>query len=229
MKPHKHAEVIKAWADNKPIQRRMSDGFWMDVTTLAPYFNAESEFRIKPEPPEMAYPKTRMTNEVLNDVYDRSHNRLQKIFFPEGELAAVANAAMTRAKPPAPDLLTDWIPCTTPPVRDGVYEITGTSYIGLMKPFRMAYTNGEWLRMDGNVFLGGAEITKWSWRGVRRWVLVRKAHPIFDPARGYLVEARPRSALFGELGVLTRPFLTEAAAKRFANRYSRLGLTAVLP
>ena len=51
-KPHKHAEVIKAWADGKPIQvRHKSIIEWEDyVSSITPDFNNEFfEWRIKPE------------------------------------------------------------------------------------------------------------------------------------------------------------------------------------
>lgn len=49
-KPHKYAEVIKAWADGKPIQRRLIGAhFWEDVDEH-PYFdNTTLEWRVKPE------------------------------------------------------------------------------------------------------------------------------------------------------------------------------------
>ena len=49
-KPHKWAEVIKAWADGKPIQVRM-DSVWVDyVSNNMPPFNFTCyEFRVKPE------------------------------------------------------------------------------------------------------------------------------------------------------------------------------------
>lgn len=49
-KPHKWAEVIKAWADGKPIQVRM-DSCWVDYdSNNTPPFNfACYEFRVKPE------------------------------------------------------------------------------------------------------------------------------------------------------------------------------------
>ena len=48
-KPHKHAELIKAWADGAKIQARDSDG-WKDVYENQPSWLDCFEFRIKPEP-----------------------------------------------------------------------------------------------------------------------------------------------------------------------------------
>ena len=52
-KPHKWAEVIKAWADGKPIQVRFKNStFWIDeeFDGGVPLFNApDREWRVKPE------------------------------------------------------------------------------------------------------------------------------------------------------------------------------------
>lgn len=52
MKPHRHAELIKAWADGAEIQIKMfpneqGDWEWEDV--LAPLWYPNNEYRIKPE------------------------------------------------------------------------------------------------------------------------------------------------------------------------------------
>ena len=46
MKPHKHAELIKAWADGATIQIDRY-GKWEDITN--PRWSSEFEYRIKPE------------------------------------------------------------------------------------------------------------------------------------------------------------------------------------
>jgi hypothetical protein len=46
-KPHKHAEVIKAWADGEAIQL-CDNGRWFDVT--GPSWSLSTEYRIKPQP-----------------------------------------------------------------------------------------------------------------------------------------------------------------------------------
>lgn len=51
MKPHKHAELIKAWADGAEIE--VFDKIlnsWFDVIDDAPIFFEHNEYRIKPEP-----------------------------------------------------------------------------------------------------------------------------------------------------------------------------------
>lgn len=48
--PHKHAELIKAWADGAEIQFRYNVAFtWTDVKGVCGW-DEECEFRIKPEP-----------------------------------------------------------------------------------------------------------------------------------------------------------------------------------
>ena len=52
MKPHKHAEVIKAWADGAQIQSRMSgDEEWIvwPGQDISPYFRSDVEYRVKPQ------------------------------------------------------------------------------------------------------------------------------------------------------------------------------------
>lgn len=49
-KPHKWAEVIKAWADGKPIQRRLIGAHFWDDVDEHPYFdNTTLEWRVKPK------------------------------------------------------------------------------------------------------------------------------------------------------------------------------------
>ena len=48
---HKHAELIKAWADGAQIQIRDDlDDIWLD--TNSPSWDAKYQYRIKPEPKE---------------------------------------------------------------------------------------------------------------------------------------------------------------------------------
>ena len=44
-KPHKHAELIKAWADGAEIERRYSKDCWQLVTN--PLWDEDAEYRIK--------------------------------------------------------------------------------------------------------------------------------------------------------------------------------------
>lgn len=47
--PHKHAELIKAWADGAEIEVSMDGSHWSDCLG-APSFNVNFKYRIKPEP-----------------------------------------------------------------------------------------------------------------------------------------------------------------------------------
>ena len=46
MKPHKHAEIIKSWADGAEIEAKNQDGNWYLVK---PTWREDQEYRIKPE------------------------------------------------------------------------------------------------------------------------------------------------------------------------------------
>jgi hypothetical protein len=49
MKPHKHAELIKAWADGADIEHfSVPAQIWM--YTARPAWNEDNNYRIKPEP-----------------------------------------------------------------------------------------------------------------------------------------------------------------------------------
>lgn len=47
-KPHKHAELIKAWADGAEIQYKGSDGKWLDCGNFFTWID-DVEYRIKPK------------------------------------------------------------------------------------------------------------------------------------------------------------------------------------
>lgn len=54
-KPHKHAELIKAWADGAEIQYKDSLGNWFDCQD-DPRWSEHVAYRIKPEPkPDIVY------------------------------------------------------------------------------------------------------------------------------------------------------------------------------
>ena len=49
-KPHKHAELIKAWADGAEIEEKYYDGIWRPFNDGQWMDNNPWEYRIKPEP-----------------------------------------------------------------------------------------------------------------------------------------------------------------------------------
>lgn len=49
--PHKHAQLIKAWADGALIEYwSKTTKQWIDVEAINPYWKETTEYRIKPEP-----------------------------------------------------------------------------------------------------------------------------------------------------------------------------------
>lgn len=48
-KPHKHADLIKAWADGAVIQYENSRGDWLRCMGDVPSWSASANYRIKPE------------------------------------------------------------------------------------------------------------------------------------------------------------------------------------
>lgn len=50
-KPHKHAEVIKAWADGADVQfLNRARREWVDIDRGNPVWDYDLEYRIKPQP-----------------------------------------------------------------------------------------------------------------------------------------------------------------------------------
>jgi hypothetical protein len=51
MKPHKHAELIKLWADGAEIQYQNENSLdWVTIRGSNPTWHGETKYRIKPEP-----------------------------------------------------------------------------------------------------------------------------------------------------------------------------------
>ena len=81
MKPHKHAELIKAWADGAVIQ---SKHFPLDswTSTTTPAWFLSSEYRIKPEPKPDCARYTHASRSGIDGFFSRtfSHNNLKLTF-----------------------------------------------------------------------------------------------------------------------------------------------------
>jgi hypothetical protein len=60
-KPHKHAEVIKAWADGKVVQVQADDGLWLDIDK--PEWVTGCAYRVKPELVKVRYRVAAMRGE----------------------------------------------------------------------------------------------------------------------------------------------------------------------
>ncbi len=99
MKPHKHAELIKAWADGMQIQKEHIDydadendfgnTYWSDDNN--PSWDEAANFRIKPTEPEKVYPVTNYTGKELWELYMDHTGTEYKSF------SKVANASIRRA------------------------------------------------------------------------------------------------------------------------------------
>lgn len=64
-KPHKHAEVIKAWADGAEIELMHPDGAWTD--SGIPTWSIWNVYRIKPPAPK--WPETNLSGDFLDDAW----------------------------------------------------------------------------------------------------------------------------------------------------------------
>jgi hypothetical protein len=89
MAAHKHAAVIKAWADGEPIQYCTVMGEW--VNCPEPAWADDYEYRVKPAEPEKVYPQTTLNGNELERIYQ------QKNMGRSGGFMAIANAAIRRA------------------------------------------------------------------------------------------------------------------------------------
>lgn len=65
--PHKHAELIKAWADGAEIEYRNAEGEWYEAR--GPAWGPETQYRIKPE---RVYPKSSLTYGELFNTFSHS-------------------------------------------------------------------------------------------------------------------------------------------------------------
>lgn len=82
--PHKHAEVIRAFADGATIQVGYPTGEWVD--NAYPHFDEKVQYRVKPEPAAPKWPQTTMTDEQLIAAWENGPEALK--------LTATANAAI---------------------------------------------------------------------------------------------------------------------------------------
>lgn len=85
--PHKHAELIKKWADGGIIQFRADIGDWRDCTNNNPYWVTSVEYRVKPQ---RVFPISTLTDSELSDIWAEA---------PYGVVnshRAAANAAIKR-------------------------------------------------------------------------------------------------------------------------------------
>lgn len=88
MKPHKHAELIKQWADGAEIQECVGPDQWWDDET--PSWHPDVAYRIKPQskPDQIVYPSTATSFEG-NDKYN---------WYVKGELKLVFDGETGKLK-----------------------------------------------------------------------------------------------------------------------------------
>lgn len=68
--PHKHAEVIKAWADGAAVQIKDGDS-WFDMSEgQQPTWRDDFEYRVKPVEADRVYPYTQLTLNELMSLWD---------------------------------------------------------------------------------------------------------------------------------------------------------------
>ena len=83
-KPHKHAELIKAWADGAEIQV-LVDNEWIEASR--PTWLEGWRYRIKPEPkPDFEIFYFYKNGELLSASYENKEPNLKLIFTSEGKL-----------------------------------------------------------------------------------------------------------------------------------------------
>ena len=92
MKPHPHAEIIKAWADGAEIE--VYDGLhdrWCDLTNSCPAWTSQ-RYRIKPEPK----PDFQQTMDVyFNKMYKHFPDDLRKKHLMIGEFSLLGTMQLT--------------------------------------------------------------------------------------------------------------------------------------
>lgn len=133
-------------------------------------------------------------------------------------MADIDAATPAKAGPP----LTDWISCTTPPVREGEYEVEALRYGD--KPWRATYRDGKWFTAESSTFVKVgqsmddtmAHPENYRWRGVRRWVLVQRNEPILG-RDAYIEHRTPQNTKWTAELAQAKGFDTEA--KAMAYRY----------
>jgi hypothetical protein len=68
--PHKHAELIKAWADGAEIEYWRDPYGWESCACNSPSWGVEAQYRIKPEPkPDVVVDRMLCVTVVDDDTY----------------------------------------------------------------------------------------------------------------------------------------------------------------
>ena len=88
MKPHKHAELIKAWADGAEIEwKHKFTNNWVRFDEQDHFWSEAYEYRIKPGPkPDFEIFYFYKNGELLSASYENKEPNLKLIFTGEGKL-----------------------------------------------------------------------------------------------------------------------------------------------
>ena len=92
---HKHSELIKKWADGAQIQIRDDlDDIWLD--TNSPSWDAEYQYRIKPEPkPDIVHIKrVVLSNRIFGVAFDYGDVNIRLNF--DGETGNLKSAEVLK-------------------------------------------------------------------------------------------------------------------------------------
>lgn len=94
---HKHADIIKAWADGAEIEFRHEGDNWQ--TAYDPAWVAHCEYRVKPAAPAKVYPTTKMSNLILSETWVKADifNVGRHTDFDSVIAKAIADAALRSA------------------------------------------------------------------------------------------------------------------------------------
>lgn len=91
-KPHKHAELIKAWADGAIVQVLNKSDIWVDTYLNQPCWYSYYEYRIKPEPKPDVVLYTKLTGSLVNgwsNCRENWHNVIATYDGESGKLKSV--------------------------------------------------------------------------------------------------------------------------------------------
>ncbi len=91
MKPHKHQEIIIAYANGAQVQvRDQGAQIWVDAKN--PVFRDDHQYRVKPAEPERAdYPKSQLSRQEIIDIVRQTPGDYRNAY------EAICNAALRHA------------------------------------------------------------------------------------------------------------------------------------
>ena len=94
MKPHKHAELIKAWADGAEIEMKVSEWHWVYIHK--PHWDDDVEYRIKPEKPDVVKYANAWTYGIYGAYEDLTRNPPNLKLTFDGETGELKSAEVLK-------------------------------------------------------------------------------------------------------------------------------------